>query len=198
MIAALVNEIGPTTYADIGCAEGLLSTLTPDSTYIGVDFIKPDIDPPFSFYQCDLNNDPLPVALGHVDLVTCSGILEYIEDLPEFFTKLHDRIVPTSTVIISYFNMNHISRILGLVSGRTFSTHPDWRNFLSPKDLQSTIRKAGFEINKIIPVGVSLGTSPSVKNNTDGDIFMPSDFKGSYLFSHQFIFTISKNINNGC
>src|SRR5437016_2356530 len=85
VMATLIRQMHPSAYADLGCAQGFLSKLAPASRYIGLDFVRPEHTPDFEFYQCNLNADPLPPVLGDVDLIACSGILEYVEDLPRLF-----------------------------------------------------------------------------------------------------------------
>lgn len=193
-VANLINGLRPCpkAYADLGCAEGLLSKLTPNIRYVGIDFVRPQHVPEFEFYQCDLNTGELPSVLADVDLVTCSGILEYVEDLPGFFAKLKSRTRPNTKVVASYFNMNHASRVCRLLAGSTLNTHPDWRNFLSPRDLQSLMAKAGFRIDRVVPVGLSLGNSPPVRDTVSQIARVHQNFPGSYLLAHQFVFVLTK------
>jgi methyltransferase family protein len=197
-VAALVNDLNPGTYVDLGCAGGFLSTLTPGSRYIGVDFVEPESPPAFEFYRCDLNADDLPEALGKAELVTCSGILEYIDDLPGFFAKLHGGTRPEAVAIVTYFNMNHISRICRLLLGGTIRNHPDWRNFLSPRDFQSLASAAGFSIARVLPIGLSLFGSPGVQDTSAQEVHLRRNFKGSYLLAHQFIYVLKKQHVSSC
>jgi hypothetical protein len=130
--------------------------MTPGIKYVGVDFVRPKAEPGFEFYQCDFNTQALPTALAGVELVTCSGILEYIEDLPGLLAAIRDATRPNTRLIITYSNMNHISRVLRLLRGLTFGVHPDWRNFFSPRDVQRVISEAGFRIERALPVDVAI------------------------------------------
>jgi hypothetical protein len=192
VVAKLVNEMQPRSYADLGCAEGVLSTLTPGLKYIGIDFVEPNPPPTFEFYQCDFNSQPLPKVLGNVELITCSGILEYIEDLPAFLGGIRDVTRPGTKLILTYVNMNHISRAAALLRNYTFSTHPDWRNFFSPRDLQLELVEAGFDVGRVIPVGVSVSKAPPVKKTVSGTARILPNFKGAYLLAHHFIWILTR------
>jgi Methyltransferase domain len=192
MIAQLINELRPSSFVDFGCAEGLLRTLTPGIGYIGVDFVPPKVAPDFELHLCDLNAEELPDVLGNVDLVTCSGILEYIDDLYGLLAQLHTRTQLKTKILATYYNMNHISRIWQLLCGRTIYTHPDWRNFLSPRGMRALMRKAGFNIDRMIPVGFSVRGSPRVHEAVSQEIAIRMNYWGSYLLAHQFIFVLSK------
>ncbi len=192
MMAQLINSFKPHSYADIGCAKGLLGELTCGVPYIGIDFVRPDPLPDFEFHLCDLNSQQLPEVLADVDLVACSGILEYVDDLYGLLAKLNALTRPNAKILATYFNMNHISRIWRLLRGHTSDTHPDWRNFLSPRDMQALMLRAGFQVDRIIPVGLSVRGAPGVGATRSQKVSIPANFLGSYLLAHQFIFVLSK------
>jgi 2-polyprenyl-3-methyl-5-hydroxy-6-metoxy-1,4-benzoquinol methylase len=192
LIAKLINELRPAAYVDLGCAQGMLSTLTPGIQYAGVDFVLPQPKPGFEFYQCDFNTQPLPGVLANAELITCSGILEYIEDLPAFFGGIRAATRPDTRLIVSYFNMNHISRIAQLMRGSTFAVHPDWRNFLSPRDMHGVFSAAGFRSLRMVPVGLSIARSRSAKDAVEGKARTWPNFKGSYLFANHFVWVLAR------
>jgi SAM-dependent methyltransferase len=192
IVAALVNALRPKAYADLGCAQGTLGSLTPGPRYVGVDFVTPAPGAQFEFHRCDFNSEPLPSVLADVDVVTCSGLLEYIEDLPRFFQSVRDSTRPGTNFVLSYFNMNHWSRVIRLAAGRTCYFHPDWRNFLSPADMTATLQRTGFSIRRKVPVGLSLSTPASLQDSSSQDPRLRNDFAGSHLLAHQFVWVASR------
>jgi hypothetical protein len=191
-VAKLVNDLGPRAYADLGCAGGTLCTLTPGIKYIGIDFVVPQEQPGFEFYQCDFNTQPLPVALANVELVTCSGILEYIEDLPRWLAAVRDATRPGTRFVVTYVNLNHISRTVRLLRGQTFGVHPDWRNLYSPRDLKGVITAAGFETERTFPVGLSVSSPTGIHDMLNRDTKISRNFIGSYLFAHHFAWLLRR------
>ena len=73
--------------------------------------MAPPVRPPFPFYQCDFNREALPADLQELEMIICSGLLEYIEDLPKFVGQLRSRLNVGGHLIATYFNMNHVSRV---------------------------------------------------------------------------------------
>jgi len=186
-VGLVIKEISPSHYVDMGCAKGTLRTLTPGIKYTGCDFIQQD-NADFEFYKCDFNSQPFPAELQNIELFSCSGLLEYIEDVPAFLKQLNERLRPSGKLVLTYFNMNHISRIIKMLKGGSFPVHPDWRGFYSCKDLQAQLSVAGFRITRIIPTNHSMTVSKAVGNTLEEKIQL-HDYKFySYLLAHQFIF----------
>jgi polysaccharide pyruvyl transferase WcaK-like protein len=187
-VAALVNELAPKRMLDIGCATGHLRMLCPGVEYTGCDFIAPAPPVGFSFYQCNFNREPLPSRLKDFDIAVCSGILEYMEDAPAFLASLRSTLVADGHLVITYFNMNHISRIWTLLAGRSLPIHPDWRGLYSPRDVRKLIEKSGFQIVKSVATGHALGTAASVEQTVSSPMTLGRTHWASRLFAHQFIF----------
>jgi colanic acid/amylovoran biosynthesis protein len=191
-VAALVNELAPKRMLDIGCATGHLRMLCPGIEYTGCDFIAPDPPVGFSFYQCNFNRQPLPAGLNDFDTVVCSGILEYLENAPAFLASLRSTLTEEGHLVITYFNMNHISRIWTLLAGRSFPVHPDWRGFYSPREVQKLIENSGFQIVKSVPTSHALGTAASVEETVFEPLTLGGTHWGSRLLAHQFVFVAAK------
>jgi polysaccharide pyruvyl transferase WcaK-like protein/2-polyprenyl-3-methyl-5-hydroxy-6-metoxy-1,4-benzoquinol methylase len=187
-VAALVNELDPKRMLDVGCATGHLRTLCPEVEYTGCDFIPPAPPVGFSFHRCNFNREPLPAGLNDFDVVVCSGILEYIENVPAFLASLRSTLTSEGHMVITYFNMNHISRIWTLIEGRSFPVHPDWRGFYSPREVQKLIEKSGFQIVKSIATSHTLGTAASVEDTVSEPLTLGRTHWGSRLLAHQFVF----------
>jgi colanic acid/amylovoran biosynthesis protein len=191
-VAALVNELAPERMLDIGCATGHLRMLCPGVEYTGCDFIPPTPPVGFSFYQCNFNREPLPGGLNDFDVVVCSGILEYMENAPAFLASLRSTMKREGRLVITYFNMNHISRIWTLIAGKSFPVHPDWRGFYSPREVRKLIEKSGFRIVRSIATSHALGTAASVEETVSSPLTLSRTHSGSRLLAHQLIFVAVK------
>jgi polysaccharide pyruvyl transferase WcaK-like protein len=191
-VAALVNELGPKRMLDVGCATGHLRMLCPGVEYVGCDFIAPSPPVGFSFHQCNFNREPLPAGLHDFDVVVCSGILEYIENPPAFLASLRSALAAKGHLVITYLNMNHVSRIWALIAGKSFPVHPDWRGFYSPREVRNIIEKSGFQILKSLATGHALGTASSVEETVSAPLTLSRTHAGSGLFAHQLIFVATK------
>ena len=194
-VAALVNELKPKRMLDVGCATGHLRILCPGVEYTGVDFIAPSLPVDFSFRQCNFNREPLPKGLSEFDVVVCSGILEYIDDVPGFLTSLRSALAPGGRLILTYFNMNHISRIGALLRGRSFPVHPDWRGFSSPQHILTLIEKSGFQIDKTVVTNHALREATGVGDTVSAALTLPKAHWWSTLLAHQFLFVARKSGN---
>ena len=187
-VAQLVRQLKPARVVDLGCATGHLRNLCPGIEYVGCDFVRPAGALPFPFYQCNFNQDELPADLQELEAIVCSGLLEYIEDLPAFLNQLRARLRPDGKLIVTYFNMNHISRIWALIRGRSFPVRADWRGLYSPSDVARLITAAGFEITETLAMNHSIGTAPGVEETVGTPLTLPRVRPWSRLLSHQFLY----------
>jgi SAM-dependent methyltransferase len=150
----------------------------------------------FPFYQCNFNQEELPADLQELELIICSGLLEYIEDLPAFLNQLRVRLRPDGKLIATYFNMNHISRIWALIRGRSFPVRADWRGLYSPRDVARLIRAAGFELTQVLAMNHSIGTAPGVEQTVSTRLTLPRVRPWSRFLSHQFLYVARALQNN--
>ena len=192
-VASLVSDLKPKRLLDLGCATGHLRTLCPPETeYVGCDFVGPEV-PDFEFHRCDFNREPLPSVLHDFNVIVCSGLLEYIDDLRGFLADVHRRLVPDGHAVVTYFNMNHISRISALLCGRSFAVHPDWKGYYSPRDIRSLIRESGFEIVRSLATSHGLGHSTGVEDSVSAPLRLRNSSAVSDLLAHQLIFVARKS-----
>lgn len=191
-VAALVNQLKPKRMVDFGCATGHLQRLCPGVEYVGCDFIAPAHPVGFQFYQCNFNRESLPDGLKDFDVVVCSGILEYLEDVPAFLASIRSVLSANGHLIVTYFNMNHVSRIWRLISGRSFMVHPDWRGLYSPGDVRRLIERSGFKIVKSIATSHALGGAAGVEETVAARLTLRKTHWWSRLFAHQFAFVAIK------
>jgi polysaccharide pyruvyl transferase WcaK-like protein/2-polyprenyl-3-methyl-5-hydroxy-6-metoxy-1,4-benzoquinol methylase len=192
-VAALVNELTPKRMLDVGCATGILRTLCPGVEYVGCDFVQASAQADFPFYQCNLNREPLPSILNDFDVIVCSGILEYVEDLPTLLSTLRSRLRLQGHLVFTYLNMNHISRILELVRGKSFPVHCDWRGFYSPKDTKRIVEDAGFRIVRSVAMNHTLLRASAVENTVSSPLTLPKARWWSNLLSHQHLFVAARS-----
>lgn len=186
-VAELVNRLHPKRMLDVGCATGFLRELCPGIDYTGCDFTQPE-GADFPFYRCDFNAQPLPAELQNFDVIACSGILEYIEDVPGFLKQMHDRLAPGGHLVTTYFNMNHGQRLWTLFLGRTPMIHPDWRGFYAPRTLEAFIRQAGFDLTESYVSTYSLGKPPAVDETVNMPLRLKRAHFFSFWFAHQFLY----------
>jgi colanic acid/amylovoran biosynthesis protein len=187
-VAELVRQIQPASMVDLGCATGHLRSLCPGIEYVGCDFVRPAGPVPFPFYQCDFNQEELPADLQELEMIVCSGLLEYIEDLPDLLGQLRSRLRPHGNLIVTYFNMNHVSRIWALLRGKSFPVRPDWRGLYSPRDVVELISAAGFKIEQTFAMNHALRSALAVNETVVESLMLPRVRPWSRFLSHQFLY----------
>lgn len=188
-VAMLVRSLSPERVVDLGCATGRLATLLPGIDYWGCDFVEPSAEPGFRFFRCDLRAEPLPPEVRDVEVAVASGLLEYLEDVPGFLKAVRERLRPGGHAVVTYFNMNHVSRLAALALGRTPYVHPDWRGFHSPRAVHAFLRQAGLEVVARHVTGHGVRTARGVDESVEGEAIMPPRARPwSQLFAHQWMF----------
>ncbi len=186
-VATLVQTQQPGTVMDLGCHNGQLSQLLPGIAYTGVDFVQHG-DPAFPFFRCNFNEGPLPELVPSADVVVASGLLEYVEDLPRFLRSVRDHINPGGILVATYFNMNHISRLAGLMLGRSFSVHPDWRGFHSPRDFGRLLNEAGFVVERRVASSSSVRVPVELRQAADTAVHLREVRPWSLWLAQQLIY----------
>jgi polysaccharide pyruvyl transferase WcaK-like protein/SAM-dependent methyltransferase len=187
-VAELVRQIQPCSMVDLGCATGHLRSLCPAIEYVGCDFVRPAGAVAFPFYQCDFNREEIPADLQELEMIVCSGLLEYIEDLPGFLSQLRSRLRPQGNLVVTYFNMNHISRVWVLLRGKSFPIRADWRGLYSPRDVADLMAAAGFTIEQTFAMNHALGSALDVNETVVDSLTLPRVRPWSRFLSHQFLY----------
>ena len=115
--------------ADLGCGRcWLKEVLPPGIKYIGVDYQPRECA---DTLVCDFNAGQFPNIKA--DVVFCSGILEYLEDLPTFVQNICQI---TNQIIWSYCSTDYIADI------RTRG-YRGWKNHFSSLDVISMFLEQG-------------------------------------------------------
>ncbi len=193
IVARLINESGAAAVVDLGCAKGTLKGLLGKTvSYTGCDFVAPEPAADFRFFQCDFNRERLPSELAGNQLFVCSGLLEYIENTPAFLSQISLLLPAGGKLLVSYFNMNHISRIWRRVTGRTVYFHPDWLGRYSLGNLRKILEASGFRIRKIHPVGQAFSHSAPAGMTVEEDDSLLRFRIYSPLLAHQFVLVCEK------
>ena len=187
-VAELVKRAGPGRMVDIGCAGGYLRTLCPGVEYVGCDFVEPAGCEEFRFFLCDFNHQPLPGEIRDEEMLVCSGILEYIDDLPSFLTQCRTRLLRGGRLVATYFNRNHVSRRWARLRGMSPSVHPDWRPLLVPADFRRMIAGVGFHLDEIFAMNHSLREAAGVGDTVESPLLLPRERAWSGLLAHQFLY----------
>jgi SAM-dependent methyltransferase len=191
-VARLVNELHPESLLDLGCAQGYLRELCPGVSYAGVDFVPLAHPGAFPFWLCDFNREPLPECLQNIELIVCSGILEYVEDVPSFLRQLHSRLRPNGHLVATYYNMNHVYRIVKLLRGKTYPVHSDWRNFYAPADFAAELEAAGLNVMRKFATSHSFRSPAPLEQTTASRLSLPGARPWSTLLAHQLLFVARK------
>lgn len=132
-MASLIED--ENSVIDLGCGRKWLRGYLPEGiTYTGCDYVQRDTDT----IVCDFNKKEFPHKSA--DLVFASGVLEYVEDVDWFLSKIREI---GNSLIISYCSVELNPDIK---SRKTLG----WKNHLSLSDLLEKLLSAGFVLCKII------------------------------------------------
>jgi len=114
--------------ADIGCYTMVLERHLPEGcSYVPVDVIRRDA----RTIAIDLNRDPL--ALPEVDLIVALGLLEYLHDLPRFFSECRQA---APEALFSYHPLE--------LSPERNRLNLGWVNALNSCEILALLRNAGY------------------------------------------------------
>jgi 2-polyprenyl-3-methyl-5-hydroxy-6-metoxy-1,4-benzoquinol methylase len=147
------------TVVDIGCAGGYMTEQLDarGCTVIGIDRHRPsDTAPMRSFFQRDLDRDPLPACVSKADVVLLLDVVEHLRSPERFMDDLHTALstAPSSRIVLSTGNIGFIVTRLMLLLGQ-FNygkrgildlTHTRLFTFAS---VQRLLQESGFEIHSV-------------------------------------------------
>lgn len=187
-VAELVRRLPHRNLLDVGCANGHLRLLCPDSRYTGCDTEAPGSPGSFPLIRCDLNGGRMPPDATGFDVIVCSGLLEYVEDIRALLLDLRSRLFPGGHLVATYFNMRHISRRWLLLRGGNPPVHPSWRSSLTPGEMVSCLKESSFLLLESFVTAHAFRPSPSALDTLDTPLKLPRARAWSPLFGHQFLY----------
>ncbi len=143
-VAEFVDSLPGTRVLDIGCSAGTLgAALQPRWTYHGCDISASAVAsaPRGTCVAWDLETGLPPFDGQPYDVITASGILEYIADVPKLLRTAQARLKLGGSLVVSYFNMQHVSR-----RGTNAFRHEHWKNNWSAAQFREQLEQAGFSV----------------------------------------------------
>lgn len=167
IILQQVLALRPKSLLELGCGVGILRKelsrqLGNTITYYGCDISREAVrvgnDP--NVVQHDLNGPEWPFQDKSFDCIVGSGIMEYIEDVPQFLLNATKSLSQRGHLVISYFNMRHIYRRCQVLFRRKPYRHPAWRNAYSLEGLEELLRQAHLRVQSRTPVSFGLFPPP--------------------------------------
>jgi SAM-dependent methyltransferase len=178
---------------DLGCGRGTLRRLLDAARwrYVGCDFVASPRDgdgAPFEFHRCDFNVEPLPPSLPRADVLVCSGLLEYVADIPSLLQQARGLLTDDGALVVSYVNMSHLLRVVDSVRGRTMFHHPDWRGFWSPRDVVAQIDAGGFTVESTYETTRGVRPEPAFAATVDAPVRLRRAGWSSRWLAHELLF----------
>ncbi len=161
-IVELAEGIGGSRLLDIGCSAGTVgAALSPAWTYHGCDVSESAVRSARRGWlvPADLERGIPLFDEQPYDVIVCSGILEYIERPEAILRELQRRLRPGGHLIVSYFNMRHVSRRPGAAY-----RHPLWRNDFTPAEFRSLLAESGWAIGTTTWSTAGAGSAPDVRD----------------------------------
>ena len=185
---------------DVGCSTGLLGRmLGPAFDYVGIDIAESvaaresrhvriggvELEP---IAQGDAELPPEVAEGAPFDILTCSGILEYVEGLAGLLYVLRERLRPGGLAVFTIYNLRHVARTLGHAH-----RHPTWRFDLAPDELALLLAERGFRVIGVRASAAGWAPPPSVQGEvpTDHDLDGHAQLgpEGLLRLGHHLVFT---------
>lgn len=116
------------------------------------------------------------LGLGQCDLVTSMEVLEHVSDKAEFVAQLAAHLAPGGLLIISTPNRTLASRALLVGAAEAVGAVPrgthDWRDFVTPDELEALLSGAGLEITEMRGIAFSPRKGLHLSNDMSLDIIL--------------------------
>ena len=160
-IVDLAEGLGGRRLFDVGCSAGTVgAALSKGWTYHGCDVSEAAVRSARRGWlvPADLERGLPGFDEQPYDVIVCSGILEYLADPAAVLKALTRRLGPDGRLIVSYFNMRHVSR------GPGAFRHPLWRNDHTPAEFRAMLTASGWEIEQTAWSTAGFGTAPDVRD----------------------------------
>lgn len=172
-IVDLAESIGGRRLLDVGCSAGTIgAALSSDWAYHGCDVSESAVRSASRGWlvAADLERGLPKFDGGAYDVIVCSGILEYLAEPQRTLRDLTRRIAPAGKLVVSYFNMRHVSR----APGAAFR-HPLWRNDYTPAEFRALLADAGWRIEATRWSTAGTGPAPDVRDEAAAVRDEPAD-----------------------
>ncbi|MCY2961315.1 MAG: polysaccharide pyruvyl transferase family protein [Planctomycetota bacterium] len=172
-IVDLAEAAGGRRLLDVGCSAGTVgAALSAGWAYHGCDVSESAVRSASRGWlvAADLEKGIPAFDGGAYDVIVCSGILEYLEAPGNTLRELTQRIAPTGKLVVSYFNMRHVSR-----RGGSAFRHPLWRNDYAPAEFRDLLASAGWAIEATRWSTAGPGTAPDVRDEAAAVRDEPAD-----------------------
>lgn len=163
-IVALAEATGGRRLLDVGCSAGTIgAALSPRWTYHGCDVSESAVRAARRGWlvAADLERGLPPFDGARYDAIVCSGVLEYLGNPAKVLEELVSRIERDGRLIVSYFNMRHVSRR----GGHAFR-HPLWRNDFAPAEFRELLARSGWTIEATHWSTAGEGSAPDVRDES--------------------------------
>jgi len=172
-IVDLAEAAGGRRLLDVGCSAGTVgAALSPGWAYHGCDVSESAVRSGKRGWlvAADLEKGVPAFDNGAYDVIVCSGILEYLEAPQKTLSELTRRVTPKGKLVVSYFNMRHVSRR----DGKAFR-HPLWRNDYTPAEFRELLENSGWTIETTRWSTAGSGTAPDVRDEAAAVRDEPAD-----------------------
>lgn len=172
-IVDLAEATGGRRLLDVGCSAGTIgAALSPGWAYHGCDVSESAVRSATRGWlvAADLEQGVPAFDGGPYDVIVCSGILEYLVVPEKILRELTRRVAPAGKLIVSYFNMRHVSR-----RGGSAFRHPLWRNDYAPAEFRELLARSGWTIEAAHWSTAGTGPAPDVRDETAAVRDEPAD-----------------------
>lgn len=158
---------------DLGCGGGFLTATLSDARYdvFGIDPSMASILEANQHVQANFAvavGESLPFPDNSIDAVTCSEVLEHVEDAEAVVGESSRVLRPDGLLVFSMPNRTLLSRLVMIDLGQRFwptrilpgDLH-DWKQFIRPKEFRELAQRHDLVVRNIQGVGVRIRHVPS-------------------------------------
>jgi 2-polyprenyl-3-methyl-5-hydroxy-6-metoxy-1,4-benzoquinol methylase len=166
-----VEGCRPASVLDVGCGAGFVAQRCEElgAVVTGLDIEEPVPGAMSHFYRVDLERDPCPVDAFNYDMILMLDVIEHLHSPETFLLDLRNKSSAWHTrekspvVIISTPNVAFAAIRLSLLLGRFNYGERGildigHRRLFTRASLLRMLRDCGYQVEKVIPIGVPFGT----------------------------------------
>lgn len=116
------------------------------------------------------------LGLEQFDVVTCMEVLEHVADKRAFTAQLASHLAPGGLLVLSTPNRTPASRALLAGAAEAVGMVPrgthDWRDFVTPEELEALLGEAGLMVDQMRGVAFSLHKGLHLSSDMSLDIIL--------------------------